>query len=163
VYLPLRPSERDRQRTIGVLKKGYVSGRLSTETFEERVVAAHETRSRATLRALLADVSPGWMAASTLIPVRRSPPADPAPQATLLLSRCDRRRFVVGRGRHCDVVFGSEGVSRRHAAFERIADGWHVCDLGSMNGTFVDDVRVERAPVEPGRTVRLGDSLLLIA
>jgi FHA domain/Domain of unknown function (DUF1707) len=162
VHLPLRPSERDRHRAIGVLKKGYVSGRLSTETLEERVVAAHTTRSRAALRALLTDVS-RWSAASTLIPSRHSPPFEPVPQATLLLSRCDRTRVVIGRGRACDLVFGSDAVSRRHASFERTADGWHVADLASMNGTYVDDVRVDRAPVESGRRVRLGDSLLLIA
>jgi hypothetical protein len=164
VYLPLRPTEQDRARTIGVLKKGYVTGRLSTETFEERVAAAQTARSRAALRALLADVSAGWLAASTLIPARRTPrEGEIVPQATLLLSRCERSAVVVGRGHTCDVVFGGPAVSRRHAAFERVGNEWHVQDLRSMNGTFVDDVRVDRAPVAPGSRVRVGDSYLDIA
>jgi pSer/pThr/pTyr-binding forkhead associated (FHA) protein len=162
VYLPLRPSLQDRHRAIGVLKKGYVSGRLSTETFEERVAVAHTTRSRAELRALLADVSAAWMAASTLMPKRRTHRVEITPQATLLLSRCDRKRLTVGRGRRCDLVFGSGAVSRRHAVFERTPAGWLVSDLASMNGTFVDGVRVERAPVAAGCTVCLGDSYLVI-
>jgi hypothetical protein len=164
VYLPLRPTERDRTRTIGVLKRGYVTGRLSTETFEERVAVAQTTRSRAALRALLADVSAGWLAASTLIPARRTPrDGEIVPQATLLLSRCAAGAVVIGRGHGCDVVFGGPAVSRRHAAFERVGAQWHVQDLRSLNGTFVDDVPVERAPVAPGCRVRLGDSYLDIA
>jgi hypothetical protein len=164
VYLPLRPTEQDRTRTIGVLKKGYVSGRLSTETFEERVAVAQTARSRAALRALLADVSAGWLAASTLIPVRRTPRAgEIVPQTTLLLTWCGRSAIVVGRGHGCDLVFGGPAVSRRHAAFERVGGEWHVQDLRSMNGTYVDEVRVERAPVVPGSRVRLGDSFVEIA
>jgi pSer/pThr/pTyr-binding forkhead associated (FHA) protein len=35
--------------------------------------------------------------------------------------------------------------------------------LSSTNGTFVDGVRVQRAPVAPGAQVRLGDAYLLIS
>jgi hypothetical protein len=163
VQLPLRPTEQDRDRAVGLLKKGYVSGRLSTETFEERIAVAQSTRSWATLRGLLEDVSPAWRAASTLIPVRRTPRTEIAPQATLLLSRCASSPIVVGRAQGCELVFGGPAVSRRHAAFERVGGEWHLQDLRSLNGTYVDDVRVERAPVGPGSRVRLGDSYLDIA
>jgi FHA domain/Domain of unknown function (DUF1707) len=163
MYLPLRPTERDRTRTIGVLKRGYVTGRLSTETFEERVAVAQTTRSRAALRELLADVSATWLAANTLIPARRAAPGEIVVQATVLLSRWVDSPVVVGRGRACDLVFGGDAVSRRHAAFERVGEQWHVHDLRSTNGTFVDDVRVERAPITAGCRLRLGDSFLDIA
>ena len=163
MYLPLRPTERDRLRAIDVLKRGYVSGRLSTETFEARVAIAQSTRSRTALRELLADVSAAWLAASTLIPPRRVPRGAIVPQATVLLSRCESSPIVVGRARGCDIVFGGPAVSRRHVAFERVGGDWHVQDLRSMNGTFVDEVRVERAPVAPGTRVRIGDSFLDVA
>lgn len=163
MQVPLRPTEQDRVRAIGQLKKGYVTGRLSTETFEERIAVAQSARSWATLRGLLEDVSPAWRAASTLLPVRRTPRAEIAPQATLLLSRCTHSAVVVGRSPGCEVVFGGPAVSRRHAAFECVGGDWHVQDLRSMNGTYVDEVRVERAPVGPGSRVRLGDSFLEIA
>lgn len=164
MYLPLRPSESDRRRAIGVLKKGYVAGRLSTETFEERVAVAHRARSRGTLRALMADVSGHWLAANTLLrPGGRAEAEPTAPWASLMLSRCGRGSLLVGRAHGCDLVFGSPGVSRRHARFERVGDQWHVADLDSMNGTYVDGVRVDRAPVVTGSRVLLGDSVLDIS
>ena len=164
MYLPLRPSESDRHRAIGVLKKGYVAGRLSTETFEERVAVAHTTPSRGTLRALMADVSGRWLAAHTLLrPSERPEARTTEPWASLMLSRCGRRMVLVGRARTCDLVFGSSAVSRRHARFELVGEQWHVTDMDSMNGTYVDGVRVDRAPVATGSRVVLGDSVLDIS
>ncbi|MCP5120416.1 MAG: SpoIIE family protein phosphatase [bacterium] len=37
------------------------------------------------------------------------------------------------------------GLSRHHMAFERDGDDWRVRDLGSKNGTLVNDVRIEEA------------------
>jgi pSer/pThr/pTyr-binding forkhead associated (FHA) protein len=81
---------------------------------------------------------------------------------TLLLSRTARDEVVVGRGRSCDVMFGGPAVSRRHARFSRLRGVWRITDLGSTNGTFVDGVQVEQAPVRPGTRVRLGDSFIEI-
>jgi FHA domain/DUF1707 SHOCT-like domain len=156
VKLTLRPSDSDRVRAVRVLKQGYVTGRLSTRTFEERVAAAQSARSRAALRELLADLGARWYAAHAVLGTRR--PA--VPWATLVLSRCRSGELVVGRGRSCDLVFGDEAVSRRHARFERVGDQWYVTDLGSTNGTYVDGVRVERAPVGIGSRVSLGDAFL---
>jgi hypothetical protein len=157
VFLPLRPSDDDRRRAVGVLKRGYVTGRLSTETLEARLVVAETTRSRAALRALIADLSRRWLAVDTLL-APRAVPADPTVHwAVLLLSHCTDDEVVVGRGRDCQVALVSDCVSRRHARFERTSTGWSVVDLGSRNGTYVNEVRVERAPVEAGARVRVGD------
>lgn len=53
-------------------------------------------------------------------------------------------RFVIGRGRHCDLVIDSGKVSREHAAIVREADGWFIEDLGSSNGTWFRRERVTR-------------------
>jgi FHA domain/Domain of unknown function (DUF1707) len=163
VYLPLRPSETDRRRAVDALKRGYVSGRLSTETFEARLTVAQTTPFRADLRALLADVSARWWTAHTLLGTRRATNGTAMPWAVLMLSRCEREEVLVGRSRGCDVVLPTDAVSRRHAAFARTGETWHVTDLGSTNGTYVDDVRVDRAPVERGARVRLGDAYLDVA
>ncbi len=49
-------------------------------------------------------------------------------------------------------------VSRRHAELRRVAPGaWQVRDLGSANGTFVDDQRVESdAPLAHGARLTFG-------
>ena len=164
MLLPLRASERDRARAVGVLKQGYVAGRLSTQTFEARVVVAQTTRSRAVLRELLADLSARWLAARTVLGSWDAQREKPAPWATLLLSRRRHGVLVVGRSSSCDMVFGDQGVSRRHACFDSVGGRWHVTDLHSTNGTFVDGIQVERAPIGVGCQVRLGgDAVLEIA
>ena len=59
-------------------------------------------------------------------------------------------RFVIGRGRHCDLVIDSGKVSREHAAVVRDADGWWIEDLGSANGTWFQQERVKRRRIEDG-------------
>jgi len=46
-------------------------------------------------------------------------------------------------------------VSRRHARFERVDDRFEVCDLGSVNGTFVNGRRVERQALQVGDVVQI--------
>lgn len=91
-----------------------------------------------------------------------TPGAGPAPlgEATgpvLRLRRDDggewevaRDRFLIGRGRHCDLVIDSGKVSREHAAVVRDADGWWIEDLGSANGTWFEQERVKRRRIEDG-------------
>jgi hypothetical protein len=57
------------------------------------------------------------------------------------------------------------GLSRRHAAIRRRADGYEVVDLGSVNGTLLNDERL--VPHRPyslpsGSHLRLGRMLLLV-
>lgn len=63
---------------------------------------------------------------------------------------------VVGRGRSCDLILSDSVVSRRHARI-RVDAAIRVEDLGSRNGTYVNDTRVEGAvTLEFGDHVRLG-------
>jgi pSer/pThr/pTyr-binding forkhead associated (FHA) protein len=63
---------------------------------------------------------------------------------------------VLGRGVACQLVFADDSVSRRHAEL-RLEDGlWHLRDLGSTNGTWVNGRRVREAEVRPGDEIRLG-------
>ena len=58
--------------------------------------------------------------------------------------------FLLGRDASCAVRFDDPMVSRKHAAVT-FADGrWWISDLGSRNGTLVDDRLVTREPL-PGR------------
>ena len=48
-------------------------------------------------------------------------------------------------------------VSRAHAEITRASGGYHVCDLGSTNGTFVDGLRVnEPFPIQDGSIIGIG-------
>lgn len=51
--------------------------------------------------------------------------------------------MIVGRQQDCDVVLQSSAVSRKHAAFTVQDGGLWLKDLGSSNGTFVNDLRID--------------------
>jgi predicted component of type VI protein secretion system len=51
--------------------------------------------------------------------------------------------MCIGRDPSCAIRFEESAVSREHAAITSTAEHrWHVTDLGSRNGTFVDGVRI---------------------
>jgi pSer/pThr/pTyr-binding forkhead associated (FHA) protein len=70
--------------------------------------------------------------------------------------------LVLGRASACDLSLTDATVSRRHAELRREADGWLLVDCASMNGTWVNGVRIERAPVRDGDQIRLGRACLVL-
>lgn len=71
--------------------------------------------------------------------------------------------LVVGRGDGGALRLGDDRASRRHAHF--LFDGcWHVEDLLSRNGTFVNDVRIfKRTPLTHGDRVQIGNTIFLVS
>ena len=69
--------------------------------------------------------------------------------------------FTIGRDGACEVRVGDASVSRRHAELLPIDGRWHVRDLGSGNGTLLDDVRVSDAVVPRQATLQLGSTTRL--
>jgi pSer/pThr/pTyr-binding forkhead associated (FHA) protein len=66
-------------------------------------------------------------------------------------------KFLIGRAKECSVRAGSEAISRRHCAIIRVKDRWAIRDLGSRNGTYVNDERItEPKRLRPGDEVRVG-------
>ncbi len=63
---------------------------------------------------------------------------------------------ILGREPGCDILLDDLGTSRRHARIRREGDGYIVEDLGSKNGTVVNDSRCESAPLSDGDVVLLG-------
>jgi two-component system, NtrC family, response regulator HydG len=70
--------------------------------------------------------------------------------------------LLVGQSPACDLELGDRLVSRRHAAFEPSPLGLRLTDLGSTNGTRVQDVQVVEAYLSGGELVRLGDTVLRV-
>ncbi len=65
---------------------------------------------------------------------------------------------LIGRQAGATLKIGNASVSRRHAIIEREGDRFIIADLGSRNGTFVNDVPVRRRELQHGDRVRIGDS-----
>lgn len=61
-----------------------------------------------------------------------------------------------------DVVLTDRAVSRRHAEIRMTPAGLLLRDLGSTNGTFINDVRITEAYIPADADCRLGYSRLLI-
>ena len=78
------------------------------------------------------------------------------------------KRFVlqkdvtnIGRDRDNDIVLDSDSVSRRHAKIEHRDGHFHVVDLDSTNGTFIND-EAEPATVSQmrrGDQLKIGDTI----
>jgi len=62
----------------------------------------------------------------------------------------------VGRGVDNDVVVNHASVSYHHCELELGLDYLIVRDLGSTNGTFINNQRVQEARLEPGQMLRFG-------
>lgn len=64
---------------------------------------------------------------------------------------------TVGRDPSSDLVLNDVKCSRRHAVLEAGPQGLAIRDAGSANGVYVNGARVERAALDAGDLVRLGD------
>ena len=70
---------------------------------------------------------------------------------------------TVGRA-ECDIELNDPDVSRRHAVLRRVDDGLAVEDLGSTNGTFVNEQRISGiVQVAEGDRIRFGNTVWRVA
>ncbi len=68
---------------------------------------------------------------------------------------------VVGRAPSCTLVLDDDYSSSRHARLFPQDEAWYVEDLGSTNGTYVGEQRIDGpTPVPTGTPVRIGRSVI---
>jgi diguanylate cyclase (GGDEF)-like protein len=67
--------------------------------------------------------------------------------------------LTIGRGGDNNIVLESDSVSRRHARFEQREGAWWVTDLGSTNGTYVNDDQVGEHRLRRADHVKIGDTI----
>lgn len=73
---------------------------------------------------------------------------------------------VIGRDLSCDIVLSSrfQGVSKQHLRISPISDpqaqlSWRICDLGSVNGTYLNDQRLQKPRIlKHDDRIRLGQN-----
>ena len=72
----------------------------------------------------------------------------------------DRPEFVLGRGTDCDIQVDRDSVSRRHAKVYRDdPTTWLVQDLGSTNGSYVNDLPIQNAKLRDGDFLKIGAAI----
>ncbi|WP_374679379.1 FHA domain-containing protein [Microbacterium wangruii] len=86
---------------------------------------------------------------SALLMVRSGPTAG----ARYLL---DNDVATIGRHPEADIFFDDVTVSRRHAEITRTGLAFEIVDQRSLNGTYVNGERVDRALLTDGAEVRIG-------
>jgi len=69
---------------------------------------------------------------------------------------------TVGRGRGVEIVLADPTVSRQHAKIRREPDAlgeahYYIYDLGSVNGTYVNEEQIFKQELRDGFEVRLGE------
>jgi diguanylate cyclase (GGDEF)-like protein len=69
--------------------------------------------------------------------------------------------FQIGRSSKNELPIDQESVSRHHARIIPVARSYFIEDMGSTNGTFINDVAVEgRQPLKDGDQIKIGRSIL---
>ena len=149
----MRPSHDTREQTVAELRRGYLAGRLDTDTFSRRIEDAMHSGSHDELRGLTADLPAAPPAGLTQ---RLRARLGQRPAGLLEAGELVHARLTIGRSSSCQLVLSDDTVSRRHAEIWREADRCYVSDLGSTNGTWVHGSRVEG-----GRRIDSGDQILL--
>lgn len=97
------------------------------------------------LAAYLDELPPG----TGLLVVRHGPNAGSS-------YRLEGDRTSAGRHPDSEIFLDDITVSRRHAVIERRADGYHLLDAGSLNGTYVNRERVDERLLHHGDELQIG-------
>lgn len=68
----------------------------------------------------------------------------------------DQPATTLGRATESDIFLDDVTVSRRHAVVTIVDGGYEVADEGSLNGTYLNRERIERAPLQHGDELQVG-------
>lgn len=75
-----------------------------------------------------------------------------------------KEKITIGSSENCDIILSSDGVSRKHLSITVEGDNYFVVDLGSSNGSFINEERLipgKRAEFTSFFPVRIGHNILL--
>jgi len=97
-----------------------------------------------------------------------APPAPSGPRTVVVHAPEGKPRSIplatsmtIGRAPECELLIDDTYASSQHARLFGKNGTWYVEDLGSTNGTFVNDQRLAApAMVQPGDRIRVGTTTL---
>ena len=68
--------------------------------------------------------------------------------------------LLIGRGENCGLRLKNRRVSSSHAKLYQIGSEWHIGDISSTNGTYLNDEKIRDAAFRPGDRVLIGPYFL---
>lgn len=70
------------------------------------------------------------------------------------------KEVLIGRDEGCYIRMGSPDISRKHCTLRATSDGILVEDLGSSNGTYINDIRIDGPTIlKGGDKLRVGPAI----
>jgi len=69
---------------------------------------------------------------------------------------------TIGRSQANDITIDQESVSRNHASIQRDGETLLLRDLGSTNGTYVNDQQMKEGPLRNGDLVQVGRTIFKV-
>jgi adenylate cyclase len=82
------------------------------------------------------------------------------PLAKLIILGGDQHRVFELTDDPTSVGRAPDNLSRRHCEFRRSAAQWLLCDLGSFNGSFANNLLVSEHTLRSGDRIQLGSTVL---
>jgi len=73
------------------------------------------------------------------------------------ITRSFNNNLTIGRNPASDICIADGSVSREHAQISYVNNAWTIEDLGSRNGTLLDGILIDKAPLPARAEVRLSD------
>ncbi len=67
------------------------------------------------------------------------------------------RPMIIGRSDKADIYVERDSVSRNHAQIIQIGNECIIEDLGSTNGTYVNDTKIDKAVLKDGDLIKVGE------
>lgn len=75
----------------------------------------------------------------------------------------NEERISIGRRTDNQVMLDADNISRNHVAIERRDGQYYACDLESINGTYLNDERIDLVELHDGDRLRIGNYTLTIS
>ena len=72
----------------------------------------------------------------------------------------DNPSYIIGRSSKCDIQIDQESVSRNHAKVINSGKSVIIRDLGSTNGTYVNDQPIDERVLRDGDLIKIGRTIL---
>ena len=69
--------------------------------------------------------------------------------------------LLIGRNRDAQVCIRDRSVSKNHCRIDKKQTGYRFKDLGSRNGTYINDLRCDSGPIENGDELKVGNFLIV--